>query len=710
MRVLVRVTFVAIGLLASSSAAAQTATPPPVRVPGTTITVTAQKEPADPATLPVSVTVLTEDLLKAAGVTFISDAGVFSPNTHFTEFTARKLSNPRIRGIGASPANPGVTTYVDGVPQLNANSTSFDLVDVGQIEFVRGPSSALFGRNALGGVINILSTRPSLSGWTGLISAPFGGDGQFAVRANASGPIRQDTLAVSAAVAYSRRDGFTRNLLTGADVDFRNATSAKGQVLWTPSSAWEARVIVSGERARDGDYALNDLDAVRTTPFAVSRDFQGHTDRDLMTTAVLLNHRGPHVTFSSTTGFVRWKTADATDLDYTGLPLATRDNTEEATQFSQEVRVATTAGSVAPRNNRYIALRFQAGALVFTQAYNQRAFNTIAPFVLSPGIGFPVVQTSPLASLDDLGLGVYGQGTLDVMNRVDVSFGARFDRERRDANIVTGYAPMIAPDTLVDMRRRFSDVSPQVAVAVKLRPGSILYGNVSRAFKAGGFNPVSPPGSEGYGEEYAWNIEGGIKTRTSDNRFSASAAVFSIDWRDLQLNLPIPGAPGQFFIDNIGGATSRGVECEVTARPWDGLDLFGAVGTTRARFDAGTLSGGVDVSGRKVPNAPAFTATVGVQYSREFRAGRRLYGRADVVTTGAFEYDEANTQRQGSYTLTNLRAGLSGRRLFVEAWIRNAFDTRYVPLAFAYPGFTASGFIGEPGRPRTWGIDVGVGF
>ena len=79
-----------------------------MRTSGTTVTVTAQKEPADPATLPVSVTAVPEDLLKAAGVTFISDAAMFSPNTHFTEFTARKLSNPRIRGIGASPANPGV--------------------------------------------------------------------------------------------------------------------------------------------------------------------------------------------------------------------------------------------------------------------------------------------------------------------------------------------------------------------------------------------------------------------------------------------------------------------------------------------------------------------------------------------------------------------------------------------------------------------------
>src|ERR1700752_5226426 len=125
----VRFAFVALALVVSSPAWAQPTPQTPVRAPSTTVTVTAQKQPADPATLPVTLTVVTEDLLRAAGITFISDAGAYSPNTHFTEFSARKLSNARIRGVGASPANPGVTTYIDGVPQLNANSSSIEFID-----------------------------------------------------------------------------------------------------------------------------------------------------------------------------------------------------------------------------------------------------------------------------------------------------------------------------------------------------------------------------------------------------------------------------------------------------------------------------------------------------------------------------------------------------------------------------------------------------
>jgi iron complex outermembrane receptor protein len=693
----------------ASQAFAQTPAQAQVPTTRTTVLVTAQRDPADPATLPVAVTAITEDLLRSAGVTFISDAALFSPNTHFTEFSARKLSNPRIRGIGASPANPGVVTYVDGVPQFNASSTSFDFVDVSQVEFVRGPESALFGRNALGGVINIASALPSVTEWTGQVAVPLGSDALVDVRANASGPLGSSKVAAGMAVAYSRRDGFTRNVLTGHDLDYRDAFSAKGQVLWTPTPAWEARVIVSGERARDGDYALADLAAVRTTPFEVARDFEGHTDRDLVNTTVLATYQGAHVTFASTTGVVRWKTVDATDLDYSPLPLATRDNTEEATQFTQEVRLASAAGKPVAVSDG-VTLRWQAGALVFTQGYTQSAFNTIAPYVLSPFVGFTVVQTSPQAALDDVGVGIYGQGTVGFGSRVNVTAGARFDYEQRDADILTAYDPMIAPPVSVNESRSFDDVSPQVAVTVRLGERALLYGNVARAFKAGGFNPVSPPDATVFGEEHAWSVEGGVKASAAGGRFTAAAAVFAIDWQDMQLNLPMPGAPGQFYIDNAGGATSRGVEGEVTVRPLNGLDLLGAVGVTRARFDAGVMLGGDDISGHKVANTPAFTTTFAAQYSREFRPGHRLFGRVDVVTTGAFEYDEANTVRQDAYTITNVRGGLRLRRVTVEAWIRNAFDTRYVPLAFMFPGFTPSGFLAEPGRPRTWGVTAGIGF
>ncbi len=147
-----------LSLITPAARQAQTVPAPTFQAP--TVIVTAQKEPADAQTLPVSVTAVPGETLSNAGITVIREAAIYAPNTYFADFTARKLSNPRFRGIGSSPNNPSITTYLDGVPQLNANSSSLDLIDVEQVEFVRGPQSALFGRNTLGGVITVVERAP----------------------------------------------------------------------------------------------------------------------------------------------------------------------------------------------------------------------------------------------------------------------------------------------------------------------------------------------------------------------------------------------------------------------------------------------------------------------------------------------------------------------------------------------------------------------
>ena len=351
----------------------------PVRVTIPSVTVTAQKEPADVQSLPTSVTAVTADTIRDAGIGIVSDAAIFSPNTYFSEFTARKLSNARFRGVGSSPANPGVATYIDGVPQLNANSSSIDLLDIAQIEFVRGPQSALFGRNALGGLINVTSGRPSLSKWSGSASVPLGNYSAFDLRAAASGPLSK-TVAAGVALERSERDGFTQNDLTGHDLDFRSSFSGKAQLLWVPASQWEARVIVTGERARDGDYALGDLAGLRQKPFHVGRDFEGHTNRDVVATTIHTRRQGQRWTLATTTGFVNWKTQDLTDLDYLPLPYVTRNNDEKDRQFTQEIRLAS---GIPVKVSDRAALRWQSGVFFFTQNYDQDAVNTFAPLLVS---------------------------------------------------------------------------------------------------------------------------------------------------------------------------------------------------------------------------------------------------------------------------------------------------------------------------------------
>ena len=358
---------------------------------------------------------------------------------------------------------------------------------------------------------------------------------------------------------------------------------------------------------------------------------------------------------------------------------------------------------------RDISLTWQAGVFIFTQNYSQDAVNSFAPFVL-PGVTFPVDQHSPQSALDDHGIGVYGQGTFTFKQGLRVTVGVRGDNETKKASLNTFFAPAIFPAAVVQTEASFADVSPQFAVSYPWKQGKSVYATAARGFKAGGFNAASPPGSEGYGQEHSWNYEGGVKTSWFDQRLAINGALFYINWRDLQVNVPNPFVPAQFFIANAGRATSKGAEVEVTARPLSALDLFGGFGYTSAHFGEGSTSGGVNVSGNRIANAPQYTANVGIQYSRPVTRAATVQARADLVSYGDYEYDDANTVGQSAYALVNVRGGVHFARYFVEGWVRNAFDTFYVVTAFAYPGLAPSGFVGESAAPRTFGIRAGVTF
>ena len=174
--------------------------------------------------------------------------------------------------------------------------------------------------------------------------------------------------------------------------------------------------------------------------------------------------------------------------------------------------------------------------------------------------------------------------------------------------------------------------------------------------------------------------------------------------------MPNLEVPGQIYIANVGGATSKGVEFDLTARAAPGVDVFGMFGYTNATFSSGSTSVGLDVSGNDIPNTPDYTASFGVQFGRSLNSATSAYGRADVVLTGAFKYDDANAQGQDAYSLVNFRGGVRGKLFFAEGWIRNAFNTTYIPVAFAYGPLAPSGFIGENGAPRTFGLSAGVKF
>lgn len=677
------------------------------------IVVVAQKEPAPAQAVPVSVTPVSRATLDAADVNGVGEAAVYAPNVHVAEFTARTLSVPYLRGLGGSPANSAVTTFYDGVPQLHGYSANREWLDVDQVEFVRGAQGLFFGRNTLGGVITVWSRPPPSDFWQGQVEAGYGNYNARETRFRVGGPL-EDQWAFSLAGGYTARDGFTENDLTGEAVDSREALSGQIQLQWNPDPEWTARFILFAERDRDGDYALGDLAALRRQPRRVQRDFEGFTDRDILAPTLAVERQGDTVHLTLISGWVDWQTHEMTDLDYSPLPAVVRNAELDAMQFSQEVRLASPADTPVELSDTW-KLKWQGGVFVWTQNVREDSENRYGPSVLDPQIAFPVIQTSPRARLDDEGVGVYGQTTWIAADVWELGAGLRGDLESKAADLRTFSLPPLMPSTDVDETERFSHVSPQVSLAYVVAPEKRLYAVASQGYRAGGFNPVAPPGETTYQEETSWQYETGLKSEWWDQRLMVNLAAFYIDWRDLQLNLPLART---YYVDNSGDAYGQGFELEVQARLSRGVTVFGALGYLDARFQEGATSLRTDawgqnslneVGGNRLPYAPTFTALGGAQMSVPVSSRLEAYGRVEVAGVGRYAYSAANTENQEAYTLVNVRTGLRHRRAFCEGWINNVFDTEYVPVAFEYPNYQ-SGFLGESGAPLTFGVRAGFYF
>jgi iron complex outermembrane receptor protein len=722
-----RLSAVLLALGLASSARAQDSAPPsslsltnsPTRLPE--VIVTGQKQPAPVESLAVSDSVVTRETLTNADIQSPKDALIYAPNTFLSEFTARAQSVPYFRGIGGGLGyNPGVTTFIDGVPQLNFYSANIELVGVDQVEFLRGPQGDLFGRNTAGGLINITSERPA-DVWTGKAVGSYGNYDYGDFRGSFSGPIVQNELDMSLAGGYSARDGYTTDQ-HGKGIDGRVAEFGKGQLLYKVSDRFELRLISWGEHDRDGDYALGELNDITADPHVAPREGGpdlGYNNRDIAAGVVQANYRGEAVDLASISGASWWRNDAYTDWDYAGSyagalgpavlgPYAVmpfyEDNIEQQRQFTQEFRAASSREKPIQLANA-LDLSWQSGLFLFTQSYHQLDSNFNNALVTHTG------------ALDDLGTGVYGQVKWTAWDQLDFTAGVRYDYENKTAKLGTvAFLPNTNSPVHVSPSADFGEVSPAFGLAWHFSTNQMVYARVAEGYKAGGFNSEGPAE---YGTEHTWNYELGHKALWFDGKLETTAALFYIDWHNIQEATfsANPGNPYGYYVINAGGADSKGVEFETKYRPMPGWDLFGSVGYTDARFQSDATYFGASIARNRLPNAPEFTGNMGTEASWSPCRAVTLYGRAEITVYGDFEYDPSNLAGQSTYSIANFRAGARGQNWFAEGWVNNAFNTSYVPIAFnLYDGYQVpgisgrTGYVGESGPPLTFGLRAGIYF
>jgi iron complex outermembrane receptor protein len=687
------------------SADSSAATPQPSRVPP--VFVTARKWEEFLQDVPQSVSVVGGSTIEDSHITGVREASFLVPNLFFTEFSSRRLSFPTIRGISTGVGDPSVATYIDGAPLLSVSNSNLPMLDVERIEFLRGPQGTLYGRNTIGGLIHIITRRP-----TNDPEIQLGGSvGNYDFREfslSYAGPIIEDELFVSISGMKSVRDGFTTNDITGNDVDDRDSLFGRGQIIWTPSDDSEFRFTLHGERARDGGFVLSSVEGLRDRPHRIAQDFEGVAERDIIAPSLTFSHFGENVDITFVSSFHDFDIFETADFDFSAIDGVRRQTEESQRSFSQEMRFSSPEDGIDFGDGA--SLKWLFGVHGFTIDADRSAATEFRPGGV--GILFDALQVGTdrqAGEFDDTGFAVFTSATLTLFDRLDLGAGVRYDRETKDADLSrvfsTGGFDLPLLDASLD--EEFDEVVPRFTIGYDLSDDVMLYGLAAKGFKAGGFNVGAPEGELAFGPETSWTYEAGIKTSWFDDRLLVNAAVFTIDWDDLQLSLFDPVTGG--YIDNAGAATSAGFEIEAVARPVEWLDLFASFGLADAEFDEFTDNFGTDVAGNQLAFVPETTFNVGAQVGGAVNDGGRWFARAEYAHAGTYYFDAGNRDSD-SYGLANFSVGVEWHNVRLSGWIRNAFDEEYILVAFQPSPADPNFFVGENGSPQTFGLSLSVKF
>lgn len=720
----------------------------PKQQSGADIIVTANKRVQSIIDVDSSITALSGDDLAAAGAQDTQALTNLTPNLVVQRSIVGKI---HIRGIGnenfSVGGDPSVAVHSDGIYVARASAGFFDLFDIDRVEVLRGPQGTLYGRNATGGVINVLPRTPT-NDLNGYATVEYGSYDHFRAEGAAGGPIA-DGLTARIAGMRATRDGFIRNVNQQASdrgfgrLDSKDIYGLRGQIAYDAGIV-RARVLAeyihddsnlpayvyfrqpapylppipSGRREVDHGY-----EPLLPVLGGASRSFGSDDDLFKSNQLGLGLHLdvdlGP-VTLSSVTGYRSFKFNWLNDGDGTSAFFVNYGQQDESDQWSQELRLTSQSQG-----------RFN--WLVGYYYFNEDSESLIGLPVRLSLFGLPDDSIIADGTAGTRAHALFGELYYRLNDQLKVTVGGRYSREKRSTDyLYKGLfaAPVQAPiPTAEDPnpgRRTFTDFAPKLVLTYEPDARTNIYASAAKGFKSGGFNLLANQPS--FDPETIWNYELGIKRRTPGGlRFGASA-FYSI-FKDLQVGQIIEL---QSILTNAAKARIYGLEADFAYRPDDRLDIGGALGLLSAKFTrfctadptqpGAALEGGcddlsnpIDLSGKTLPRAPKMSLSGYGSYRFDLGASGSLTARADARFQSRIYFTQFNrpTVTQDPYVLVNGRLTWTpaSERFAVALWAQNVFNEYYFTEVLESGAFNPmlveQGF---PGPPRTVGISLSASF
>ena len=706
------------------------------------VVVTARKRAETLEESPVSVRAFTATEIQSAGIETPRDFIALTPNVTLVETQNAGNAFINVRGVSqARNSEMSVAVLVDGVLMPNPAQFTQQLIDVQQIEVLRGPQGALYGRNAIGGAITIVTKAPG-DEFEGRVELGADSGPGFTVRGTASGPLGgSDAWKYRVTGSYVDTDGYIDNEFLGDKADPYKDTSARARILYEPNETFSADVRLSASMLEtQALYFTIDAEA-DDTELPVRVNNPGVNERDIYNFSLKLEWALDAGTFTSITAYddleelltgdqFNFVPRDESLINFfpigpiirgiTGDPVADLSQTQylDSDSWSQEFRFISPAeerlrwiaGVYAIATDRYISTGNQVdrGNGVFP-VYRTPRISLFVP----GGESDPSPQLSLLADeQDNFAWAVFGEVAYDFSDTFEASFSLRYDEATRENTTLT--EPLYDPTggigiTFGEVRKEtWDELQPKLTLRYRPSDALTLYGGYSRGFRSGGFNQsgvgaaVPEPGVEDlFDAQVADTYEAGIKTLYGEGRFSTSLNFFYTDFENAYFFFFDPTTSTQ----NLGGIPEVeyiGFELEGNAQFNDYLSAYYGVGYTDSEIKRAADPAD---NGNQAPLVTDVTVNLGGQFRYPVGFGgddSEFVVRLDYQHIGDTWWDPGNISKRSPVDLVDLRLGIEVMDNWsLMLWAKNLTDERY--NAEFSPGPAPGLNFLWPAPPRRWG-------
>ncbi|SEJ95068.1 iron complex outermembrane recepter protein [Sphingobium sp. AP50] len=687
------------------------------------IVVTANKREQSLQKVPIAISAFDETAVRAARIENFRDVVLRIPN-FYADSVSRTQTSIAMRGAGSLEDSPGsdqaVALFVDEVYVGENSGLDFDFFDVERIEVLRGPQGTLFGRNVMGGAVSIITRKPTTD-TTATLEGTFGRFNQIDVRGMLGGALISDTVMGQIAFSSKNSDGYARNEVTGNRLERDNTQSVRGKLRFHPSEDFDANLSVNYMRDKSKGIArklYGDVPAALNAPDQLDvtqQDMDGGYDRKAYGATLRLDYKLPIGTITSISAYRYGLHRTNVDLDGTPLEIAEfKLQQNRVKQLSQELRLGGTAGDLDyVLGVYYLNVKLRRNEFLTVEGYPGSLFDEIAPggTVAPEGRG-QYINTESYAG--------FGQFTWHVSDRLRLTGGARYSWEKKSGQTYCLQDGILCSAYLLDVSDHWSALTPKATIDFDVADGIMAYATVARGFKGGGFASDFPDAESAraggsFDPEFAWSYEAGIKARWFDNHLQTNVTAYRVDYSDLQVRQ----INGPFtIVGNAGKSQVKGVELEIVARPFAGVEIFGNYAYTDGKYKSLVLED-ADYSGNRLILTPKNSFTVGGSYTMEFDADSSLTLRGDVLYKSKSYLDVSNDDLlTAKYDgVVNLSASylFGGGKWEVSLFGKNVTGVRTPSTAQDYSVFFLSGDDLAAGkrviatsynRPTTYGVTL----